>query len=124
MGAMPRRLTNTFKFSYKPNWCSQGLLASGVGPGGAVGSLFALGAKAEYGWINNSSHSQTQASAVSRYPGILIPKDAGALSGVLNANTIHQVPSYCLYNGHDDYVDQKFAGTVANQVICSCNCYC
>lgn len=113
MGAMPRKLTNTYKFSYKPNWCVQGLTA--VAAQGA--GVYSLGAKTEYGWINNSSHDFSQASPTVRNAGVLIPDQAGAVGSLLNAQTVHQYPSYCLYNGHDDYIDQKFAGTVANQVI-------
>lgn len=114
MGAMPRKLTNTHKFSYKPNWCTQGLTA--VASQGA--GVYALGAKTEYGWINNSSHDFTQASPTTRNAGVLIPDQAGAVGTILNAQTVHQLPSYCLYNGHDDFIDQKFAGTSPNQVIC------
>lgn len=113
MGAMPRKLTNTFKYSYKPNWCVQGLTA--VAAQGA--GVYALGARTEFGWINNSSQGQTQASAVLRNAGTVVPDQAGAVGTALNATTIHQLPSYCLYNGHDDYIDQKFSGTVENQII-------
>lgn len=113
MGAMPKKLTNAIKVSYRPNWCSQGLTA--VAAQGA--GVYALGGRTEFGWINNSSHSQTQASAVSRYPGTLVPVEAGAVGSILNAATVHQIPSYCEYNGHTDILDQKFAGTTPNQVI-------
>lgn len=113
MGAMPRRLTNTWKFSYKPNWCIQGLTA--VAAQGA--GVYSLGARTEFGWINNSSHDMSQASPTVRNAGVLIPDQAGAVGTILNAQTIHQYPSYCLYNGHDDYIDQKFSGTTPNQVV-------
>jgi len=116
-GAMPRAFTKTIKETYRPNWNISGLVAVSQSANN-VTSVTSLGTRTEYGWINNSSSRQTQTSAVARFPGVLQPNQTGALNGVLGENGTVSVPSYCLYNGHDFYIDQKYADPSAEQKIC------
>jgi len=116
-GAMPRVMTKTIKQTYRPNWNIQGLSISTISQ--SPYSQAALGARCEYGWINNSSFGQTQTADPNvRAPGALNPSQTGAVLGVLGANTINQIPSYCLYNGHDFYIDQKHFDPDSAQAIC------
>jgi len=116
-GAMPKAMVSTIKQTYRPNWNIQGLTIGSQPSGGSYG-VAALGARCEYGWINNSPYLQTQYSATSRLPGQLNPSQTGAVSGILSGTTVSQVPSYCLYNGHDFYIDQKNADPTATAPIC------
>lgn len=115
MGAMPQKLTRSIKFSYKPNWNIAGLSARTTN-GTAINGLIDLGARPEYGWVNNSSVKQTQVSPTVRLPGALTPVQAGVLDSQ-GFETLIQFPSYCEYNGHSDYLEQKFAGTTPNQIV-------
>jgi len=104
-GARPVKLTATKKLSYRPNWCSPGLLVQNVtqspGFGGVLNNVFVQGLKAEYGWL--------------QAPNLLGPGPGGALGGITpivaldgtNGNTaVKNQASYTYYQGHQLYVDQ------------------
>lgn len=119
-GAMPRALTGTYKMTYKPNWTRPGLVASATNPAlgqPAVGQIVTLGSTTEYGWINNSNDSQTQGpNPLVRVPGTLQHIENGATTAAGFTN--RSLPSYVIYNGHDFYLDQKYADPDDTQVVC------
>lgn len=104
-GAKPRKLTATHKTSYRPNWCSPGLIVQNVVPligqfGGALNNVYMNGLQAQYGWLqapNNPPGSQAGVTAV-------IPLTKVTSS----ANTpVANLPSATIFNGHQVYIDQQ-----------------
>ena len=102
-GAKPVKLTTVKKLSYRPNWCSPGLIVQNVTAipgvfGGALNNVFVQGMKAEYGWL------QAPNIATSGNPATIQPYQVlgvGANTGVENQTAL------TYFNGHQLYVDQK-----------------
>jgi len=105
MGARAKKLVATDKTTYRPNWCSPGLIVQNVVPlvgqfGGALDNVFMNGLQAQYGWLqapNNLPASQTLPAGIRP----LMKPTTYANSSVVN------VPSATIFNGHQIYIDQQ-----------------
>lgn len=115
MGAKPVKLTGSKKISYRPNWCSPGLIVQNVVAlvgqfGGALNNVYMNGLKAEYDWLqapNNLPGSQTS-------PGNIVP----ITPGLVQANSpVQNIPSATLFNGHQYYVEQQIPPTSAGSLF-------
>jgi len=104
-GARPRRLIGASKISYRPNWCSPGLIAGNVVSipgqfGGAVQNVYMNGMKANYDWL----------SAPNNVPGLsantLVTQPFNSLPGVLGNTAFPIAPGSTLFNGHNIFVEQ------------------
>ena len=117
MGARPKKLTSVIKTSYRPNWCSPGLLTqnvvAGAGFGGLLNNIFMNGVKPEFGWLQ--APNDLPAAPI----GINPPQNLMLGQTTSSANTIvRNVPSACLYNGHQYYIEQNtFASSVNNYKV-------
>lgn len=103
-GAKPVKLTTVKKISYRPNWCSPGLLVQNVvaGPsfGGMLNNVFIQGLKPEYGWLQAPNLLGTG-------PGNVAPIVAAPPATVGAGNTpVLNNASYTYFHGHQLYVDQ------------------
>lgn len=123
-GARPIPLVKQFKLSYKPNWCSPGLLQlrttvpSGGGPN--IQDYSSNGLQPQYGWI-----------ACPPYLGGVIPADStGTNTGdypitvslapptIASVDNSYVYNNMVVYNGHEVFADQKYTGgDPANQPI-------
>lgn len=121
MGATPRKLTGKVTMSYKPNWCSSGLLIQGQTNNSIVG-LRSMGQKAEWGWlqcpvtasVTDGSFGPTPAIPSTVTANTFYPQTG--LTPVMTQDLADQV----LFNGHDLYIDQA-NGLNTNRIArCSC----
>ena len=104
-GAKPRKLTATTKTTYRPNWCSPGLIVQNVVPlvgqfGGALNNVFMNGLQAQYGWLQSPNALPTSQSA---------PQGITPLTKVTTYanNPVVNVPGATIFNGHQVYIDQQ-----------------
>jgi len=103
-GAKPVKLTSLKKLSYRPNWCSPGLLVQNVvsipgGFGGALNNVVVAGLKPEYGWV--------QAPNFALNPSFTTPLVNYSTIGPNPANTaVSNMASSVRYNGHQIYINQ------------------
>ena len=120
-GAKPQRLIGVKKTTYRPNWCSPGLIVQNVVPipgvfGGALNNVFMNGLQAQYGWL--------QAPNNLPIPPITINPQQVDLLGqtTSSANTlVKNVPGSTLFNGHQVYIEQQVpAGGVSSVFKVSC----
>jgi len=108
-GAKPVKLTATKKISYRPNWCSPGLIVQNVVSipgqfGGALNNVFMNGLQAQYDWLqapNNLPLSQQS-------PAPIVPLKA--TSSVANT-AVSNIPGATIFNGHQYYVQQDIPPT-------------
>lgn len=105
-GARPRKLVGAYKVSYRPNWCSPGLLATNVVSipgqfGGALNNVFVQGLKPEYGWLQAPN-------LLSAYPapppGI---RPIMYLNAAVTNTGVQNQASATYYNGHQFYIEQS-----------------
>lgn len=105
MGARPKKLTATHKTTYRPNWCSPGLIVQNVVAipgqfGGAVNNVFMNGLQAQYGWLQAPNQLPlSQAGPLNIVP--LTKSTSFANTPAANA------ASCTLFNGHMVYIDQQ-----------------
>lgn len=112
-GARPQKFTGTKSVSYRPNWCSPGLLVNntinvnqGTPPPAAVSNIAFMGLKAEYGWQQCPTDIPTADDTVTPSAPATQPNLPGAGTGQV------MTPNYagnCMYNGHDLYISQDNA---------------
>ena len=114
-GARPVPLVKQYRISYKPNWCSPGLLQlrTTVSPGqNAIQDYSSNGLQAQYGWLATPTVSGTavRADAVATdggdYP-ITVSNPAPTIATVGNSFVYLNMT---VYNGHEVFVDQKYTG--------------
>jgi len=123
-GAKPMKLISQKKISYRPNWCSPGLIVQNVvaqqGFGGALNNVYINGLTPQYGWLQapNLLPTGTSGSGQPLVPGTissLQPGDPRATGPALNlaANTV--------FNGHQVYIEQQTApqSTPVYKVSCT-----
>jgi len=122
MGAKPRKLTGMKSTSYRPNWCSPGLLSQNVVPistfGGALNNVFVNGLKAEYGWLMapNDSSNLTVGPTYGLYKPIM---PVGPTSTVGNTE-VQIAPAAAVYNGHYFYINQ--VNSPSSYILCKLSC--
>ena len=126
-GCKPVKLTNLKKLTYKPNWCSPGLLAqnvlSGPGFGGYLNNVVFMGLKAEYGWLQapnvlpaNTNPPQIPPTGTNHIQPI---PPVGLAGEPFNQSTVN-IASDVLYNGHQVYIEQQgVAAQTQYRVTCT-----
>ena len=109
-GSRPRELSKKLMRTYKPNWCSPGLLAIG-----SDGRSYTFGRTTNYGWLATRGTcvtTQDNNADSDRFTSPLNPGTVTATQAVINNNI--------LYNGHVAYVDQAVdaaSGVAAMRVV-------
>lgn len=111
-GARPYKFDKIIKKTYRPNWCSSGLVGAQIAPGPSVVNVAMGGFKAEYGW--------TPCPSSSGVPGTVFN------SGVQQQFTAYPSTAFTstvategvIFNGHQALIVQinpgPAAGTVAD----------
>jgi len=109
-GAKPRKLIGPYKVTYRPNWCSPGLMVTNVVSipgqfGGALNNVFVQGLKPEYGWLQapNLLNSYVQT------PAVITPIQV-ANATVSNSPVSNQAGT-TYFNGHQFYIEQGVPST-------------
>lgn len=114
-GARPVTFVGQKKISYKPNWCSPGLLQIRTNANGSQ-DFVQSGLQCQYGWLA-TQNVLTSANLV-KADGVA-PDSGDRPVGVNNitpgSGLTNYVPQYVLnnnvvYNGHITYIDQKYTG--------------
>ena len=109
-GAKPRKLIGQSKVSYKPNWCSPGLLVQNVVPssgfGGMLDNVFIQGLKPEYGWLQSPNLFNASTAVPATIRPYLVTTAGQANTEVLNQ------PGTTYFNGHQFFIDQQVPGGV------------
>jgi len=103
-GARPVKLTNLKKTTYRPNWCSPGLIVQNIVPttsfGGMVNNVVVAGLQAQYGWV--------QCPDAVGNPSFVTPLFVPSTVGPQPVNTpVANMASSVIYNGHQIYIDQQ-----------------
>lgn len=115
-GARPVPLVKQFKISYRPNWCSPGLLQlrTTVPPGGGanIQDYSTNGLQAQYGWLATPTVSGTPIRAdatgtnTGDYPiSVSLPPPT-----IANVDNSFVYTNMVVYNGHEVFADQKYTG--------------
>lgn len=118
-GARPVKLTAAKGISYRPNWCSPGLIVQNVvsvtGFGGALNNVFMNGLKAQYGWLQAPDTLPTSQSS----PGQIQPLQPSSVA----ANTaVNVIPGATVFNGHQYYVEQQIPPTTTTTSLYKVTC--
>jgi len=117
-GAKPKSLVGKHTISYKPNWCSPGLLATTVRVDPNTPqtltdiTLIQQGLKAQYGWLGTSGiapriHDTTpgsQPTVPAIGPESTVPINPGVDT---RPNQLQVYNNSVVYNGHTLWIDQK-----------------
>lgn len=122
MGAKARQFTKKIKISYKPNWCSSGLLLNTVDGGGhQVSAIKSMGLTPQYGWLASPAIIDTFPNGKAYPPGAgivgnnqdMIPDWNATTPGFENSQpngspfvTTSVSTNSVLYNGHILYLHQ------------------
>lgn len=131
-GARPRALTGKVKLSYKPNWCSPGLLTMLQSTGGSIpaGELVTVqqnGLQCQYGWLATPNNPPASVNPVPGVPGTNSTTDT--YQPVFN-NNITDATKFAnaapnmfplsfnnvTYNGHTSFIDQALVN--GNPLCC------
>jgi len=96
-GAQPQTFTGKKVITYKPNWCSPGLI-SVSSTGSALNGIVQQGLKVQYGWLAAPGQFQTAVQQELLYPPIN-DSTAAPTAAQISANTV-------VYNGHALYIQQ------------------
>jgi len=125
-GAKPVALVSTRKITYKPNWCSAGLLAVAPTPDppSAQKQYLAQGLQAQYGWLASSGVVATimngnpaGSQAVFNPPLITAPFMNPTNQSLDGTNTTIAISTNGpVYNGHTTFIDQEYAGAQPNVI--------
>lgn len=105
-GARPRKLVGPYKMSYRPNWCSPGLMAQNVVSipgvfGGALNNVFIQGLKPEYGWLQAPNYP----GAFPGQPPSIRP--TMYLNATISNTGVSNQASATFFNGHQFYIEQS-----------------
>jgi len=118
-GARPRTLSSKKVFTYKPNWCSSGLLTNVVTQGtpNQIASIAPQGLKKEFGWLACPNKPILANGQI--LPGIIQPvSDTDQL--LTNSSQVAVTTNNVVYNGHDIFVQQTNAAentSVASAIL-------
>jgi len=103
-GARPLKLIRADSTTYRPNWCSPGLLVQNVVPqsgfGGVVNNVVMTGMKAEYDWCQ--APDAFPPSAIRP----IISFQGGAVPGFPANDAVANVAGEVRYNGHQLFIQQ------------------
>lgn len=102
-GARPQTFTSKKVVSYKPNWCSPGLISVSQDTAGAVNGIVQQGLKVQYGWLASTAQLQSAANQELTFPPVN-DSVAAPVAVKVSANTV-------IYNGHTHYLYQAEPGT-------------
>jgi len=116
-GARPVKLTNAKMTSYRPNWCSPGLLIQNVvatpGFGGMLNNVVVTGLKPEYGWL--------QSPNIDNNANFITPlQNSSAVVGQPANSSVANYASAVRYNGHQVYIDQQTNGVLTPTFRVTC----
>jgi len=115
MGCRPQKLTSKKTLTYKPNWCSPGLLTYSRDENAYIRELRQNGLKAQYAWLNCPNTNE----AISPY----IQAETTPIEDQYNPLLPDQVkvlPAQVVYNGHNIYIDQALASQLpVARLICT-----
>lgn len=118
-GARPVKLVSRTSISYKPNWCSPGLL-SVIKPDGSesgpISAVIQQGVKQNYDWLSCSGQ---EVRAVDAGGQVVVPSLANVLSAQIGSPVVTPAPpaltlfapnanNNVVYNGHINFIDQEF----------------
>lgn len=121
MGGKPRKLSGKITVSYKPNWCSSGLMIQGQTNNSIVG-LRSMGQKAEWGWLQCPVDDTVTDGSTGPEP--VIPTTITGTSfnpqTGLTPKMTGDMADQVLFNGHDIYIDQ--ANGINVNRICRVSC--
>jgi len=115
-GARPVSFTSQKKISYKPNWCSPGLLQVrqlNTPPTSPLDIVYSSnGLQAQYGWLATPTGPQTtwQANQTATNNGDYPQTVQNPPPGTVNLNNSFVYNNTVVYNGHYTFIDQKFTG--------------
>ena len=121
-GAVPQNLIKKLKISYKPNWCSSGLIAytTAQTTPSNITSINATGLRAQTGWLASPTAYSGGANTQPVMPVILNSNLSGiAVPGTAIANTAIYTNAVT-YNGHGVYIDQALKNS--NVPVCKVTC--
>jgi len=115
-GARPIPLVSQRKVSYKPNWCSPGLLqvrtTTPSGGGEPIKDYSTNGLQAQYGWLATPSYQgdlfkpDEVATDNGEYP-ITLTNPPPTIANTENSFVYNNM---VVYNGHQIFCDQKYTG--------------
>jgi len=110
-GARPVPFVSQKKVSYKPNWCSPGLLQVRTNTDGSK-DYSSNGLQAQYGWLAtpNQLRKATQADQVAGDSGDYPAWESNPPVGTGNVSNDFVYNNMVIYNGHYTFIDQKFTG--------------
>jgi len=120
-GAKPVKLTNLKRMSYRPNWCSPGLMVqnvvAGSGFGGLLNNVVMTGLKPEYDWVQCPNFQYSPQNTVTP------AQFASTAFGRATNDTVVNNPGIMIYNGHQVYIKQQFssATTPTFKITCTVN---
>lgn len=118
-GSKPKKFSSKITISYKPNWCSPGLIVQGQTNNSVIG-LRNTGLKPEYGWTQSSNSSaDNSANMDPAIPSTIDGNTFNPQTGLtpdMTGNLSNQV----LYNGHDIFISQP--NGIDTQRVCRCTC--
>lgn len=106
MGAKPVKFNRQIKYTYKPNWCSPGLLTYQVDQSTSnLRQIIQQGLQSQYGWLNSPGALPTGTADTDiqqqLMQGNVKPPPFPNLAGINGTET-----NSCLYNGNDIFIDQ------------------
>ena len=97
-GARPQAFTSKKVVTYKPNWCSPGLISVSSN-GSALNGIVQQGLRTQYGWLASTGQFQTASPQELLYPPVN-DSTAAPTAAQISANTV-------IYNGHVLYIQQE-----------------
>lgn len=95
-GARPKPFTGIVKISYKPNWCSPGLVAR---TNIETAPIVNVGSQQQYGWLTTPLSDPGSDSTT-------YTLEAAQSAGLPDIDFPVVTPGIVVYNGHVTYVDQ------------------
>jgi len=111
-GAKPTKFTKKISKSYKPNWCSAGLLTGAPINGSPVSAQYGMynnGLQAEYDWLMSPEIPPTGFFDTQGQNSVPLAADNQALNGMTVANMQPINTNQTVYNGHATYIEQDGA---------------
>jgi len=118
-GAKPTKFVKKITKSYKPNWCSAGLLTGAPisgSPQGAQYGMYNNGLQAEYDWLMSPEIPPTGFFGNNGQNSIPLAADNQSLNGMTQALMQPINTNQTVYNGHQTFIEQD--GAPSGSVIC------